>query len=76
MPSIGRVANASDADEPLRINGIRGSESKANCQVVADYFLNSFPTKFLIDKDGKLIGRFHPSDTDAIKKRIDELLGN
>lgn len=44
--------------------------------IVKDYGVNSFPTKILVDKDGKIILRISASATDDIDKALEKIYGH
>lgn len=43
--------------------------------IVKDYQINAFPTKILVDKDGKIILRITASATDDIDKALEKIYG-
>ena len=51
-----------------------GTESTQN--IVADYRVTAFPTKILLDKDGKILLRITASATDDIDKMLEKKLGD
>ncbi|WAC42663.1 TlpA family protein disulfide reductase [Pedobacter sp. SL55] len=44
--------------------------------ILKDYGVNSFPTKILVDKDGKIILRISASATDDIDKALEKIYGH
>lgn len=44
--------------------------------IVKDYGVNSFPTKILVDKEGKIILRISASATDDIDKALEKIYGH
>jgi len=44
--------------------------------IVKDYSVNSFPTKILVDKEGKIILRISASATDDIDKALEKIYGH
>lgn len=51
-----------------------GTEKTQN--IVADYRVTAFPTKILLDRDGKILLRISASATDDIDKMLEKELGN
>jgi len=53
---------------------VEGSQRKARGATTAAYGIHIFPTKVLIDRDGKVIGRFHAPSPEEYIARLRELL--
>src|SRR5579863_732667 len=54
--------------------GPAGLASKATCQIAADYGVTSYPTLILIDRSGKIVDEFEPTNAKDIE-RLEKLLG-
>lgn len=46
----------------------------AQFNIVKAYAIKAFPSKILIDKEGKIIGRYVGKDSDELDKKLEELL--
>ena len=55
---------------------ILNNEEAEKQNLVKEYRVNAFPTKILVDKDGKILLRISASATDDIDKTLEKLLGN
>lgn len=53
---------------------ILNNEDIGKSNIVKDYGVTSFPTKFLLDREGKIIGRYH-GNTDALEMKLKEIFG-
>jgi thiol-disulfide isomerase/thioredoxin len=55
---------------------ILNNETKEKQDLVKSYGIEGFPTKILLDKDGKILLRITASATDDIDKALEKYLGN
>lgn len=55
---------------------ILNNDGKEKQDIVKDYRVSAFPTKILLDKDGKILLRITASATDDIDKMLEKKLGN
>src|SRR5262249_23696188 len=54
--------------------GPPGLASKATCQTCADYGVTAYPTLILIDRSGKVVHEFEPTNAKDVE-RLEKLLG-
>jgi hypothetical protein len=53
---------------------IEGANRSARGATTAAYGIQAWPTAVLIDKQGNVVGRFHPEDID-IAEKLESMLG-
>ena len=55
---------------------ILNNEEAEKQNLVEEYRITAFPTKILLDKEGKILLRISASATDDIDRALEKLLGN